>query len=87
MLTKWNCNEWVFPDFIDGILRDFLCNHVAGDDSRCLIWDNLGTHKTLYATPTIEDMGTHNHFFSVDRPPYCPKMAPIEYIFVRLHVS
>ena len=25
-----------------------------------------------------------NHFYSVDRPPYRPKLAPIEYIFCEL---
>ena len=25
-----------------------------------------------------------NHFYSVDRPPYRPKMAPIEYVFCEL---
>ena len=32
-------------------------------------------------TTTIQDRPSPNHFFSVDRLPYRPKISPIEYIF------
>ena len=49
-----------------------------------LMWDNFSCHKTAYVTNIIYDRGTANEFLSVDHPPYCPKMTPIEYIFCEL---
>ena len=48
------------------------------------MWDNLALCKTAYVTNKIHGRPTHNHFFSVDRPPYRPTMAPIEFVFCEL---
>ena len=54
------------------------------DMERIIIWDNLRAHKTPFVTTIIEDRASDNNFSSVDRPPYYPKIAPIEYIFCEL---
>ena len=85
-VSQENCDQWLFGDFMDMILRDIETNPVEGgyDDSRCVLWDNLVLHKTPYVTTKIQDRLSDNHFYSVDRPPYRPKMAPIEYVFCEL---
>lgn len=49
-----------------------------------IIWDNLHAHKTPYVTHNIEGRVSHIHLSLVDRPPYCTKIVPIEYIFYEL---
>ena len=68
------------------ILNKIETHHINGgyDDRKIFIWDNLSTHKTPYVTNIIEDRASHNHFSSCDRPPYCPKITPIEFIFCEL---
>ena len=83
MVHERSINQFIFGDFVNSILTD-LENHPVPDgfdNNRCIIWDNLNVHKTEYVTHLIRDRPTQNHFFSVDRPPYRPNIAPIEYIF------
>jgi len=49
--------------------------------TKFIIWDNLRAHKTPFVTNIIEDRESENKFESVDRPPYAPKLAPMEYVF------
>ena len=85
-VTHDNIDNLLFGDFIDEILTSFETNPATNgyDDERCILWDNLILHKTPYVTNIIRDRATRNNFFSVDRPPYQPKIAPIEYIFCEL---
>ena len=80
-ITKQNYDQWIFADFVNMILRDIEVYSGAGDETCCLMRDNLIMYKTAYVTTTIQDRASPNNFFSADRPPYQPKMAPIEYIF------
>ena len=76
----------MFGDFVDEILTSIENNPAPNgyDDERCILWDNLILHKTPYVTNLIRDRASENNFYSVDRPPYQPKIAPIEYIFCEL---
>ena len=68
------------------MLSDIEQNPVPGnyDDRRIVMWDNLSCHKTPYVSQKIYGRVSNNLFESVDRPPYRPKMAPIEYAFCEL---
>ena len=70
------------------ILIDIERHSVQGgsDSTRTLIWDNLQSHRTAYVTNLIQDQASPNNFRLVDRPPYRPKMAPIEYCFCEIAV-
>ena len=83
-ITKDNVNQFIFGDFVNTVLTDIEEHQVPGghDNSRCILWDNLSVHKTAYVTHLIRDCLTHHNFFSVDHPPYRPKIAPIEYFSV-----
>lgn len=83
-MTTYNVDEFIFGGFVNEILHNIEQHPVHGDydQNRIIIWDNLRAHKTFYVTYIIEERKTTNHFSSVDRPPYCPKIAPIEHIFV-----
>ena len=41
----------------------------------------LTLHKMVYVMHAIEGCSIFNQFISFDRPPYRPKIAPIEYVF------
>ena len=85
-ITQDNVDNYVFGNFIDEILTS-IENHPAGngyDEERGILWDNLSLHKTPHVTNVIRGRESPNNFFSVDRPPYQPKIAPIEYIFCEL---
>ena len=85
-ITGESVNQLIFGDFIETTLSDIERHPVPGnfDNTRCLMWDNLAAHKTAYVTHIIRDRVSNNNFYSVDRPPYRPKIAPIEYIFCEL---
>ena len=87
-ITQINCNQFVFADFINNMLTDIERYPAEGgsDNTRTLIWDNLRAHMTAYVTNTIQDRPSPNNFCSVDRSPYRPKMAPIEYCFCEVAV-
>jgi len=85
-ITVENVDQFIFGGFVNEILDNIERFPVQGDYdmNRVIIWDNLRAHKTPYVTTIIEDRNSPNDFSSVDRPPYCPKLAPIEYIFCEL---
>ena len=85
-MTTDNVDQFIFGGFINEILTNIETHPVQGgyDDNRIIIWDNLAAHKTPFVTNIIEDRASNNNFSSVDRPPYCPKMAPIEFVFCEL---
>ena len=85
-ITQDNVDNYVFGDFIDEILTSIENHPVRNgyDQDRCILWDNLSLHKTPHVTNVIRGRDSQNNFFSVDRPPYQPKIAPIEYIFCEL---
>jgi len=85
-MTIDNVDQFIFGGFINEILTNIETHPVPGgyDDTKIILWDNLRAHKTPYVTNIIEDRVSHNDFSSCDRPPYCPKIAPIEYIFCEL---
>ena len=51
---------------------------------KTILWDNLRAHKTPFFINMIEDREYQNAFASIYRPPYAPKLAPIEYILCEL---
>jgi len=72
--------------FVDSICRSFEQNPVpataAGpsvDDNRVFIWDNLHSHLTDLVCTTVQRRPSPNQFVIVPRPPYQPKLGPIEY--------
>ena len=85
-MTVENVDQFIFGGFVNEILHNIEQHPVQGgyDDHKVIIWDNLRAHKTPYVTNIIEDRPSTNNFSSIDRPPYCPKIAPIEYIFCEL---
>jgi len=85
-MTIENGDQFIFGGFVHEILHNIEQHPVQGgyDDHKVIIWDNLRAHKTPYVTNIIEDRPSTNNFSSIDRPPYCPKIAPIEYIFCEL---
>ena len=85
-ITQDTVDQFNFGEFINDILTDLENNPVPDgyDDRRCILWDNLSAHKTPYVTNLIRDRQTPNNFYSVDRPPYQPKIAPIEYVICEL---
>ena len=85
-MSQNNCDQYMFGDFIDSILSSIELAPAPGDvgDKQCIIWDNLSLHKTAYVTNKIFGQPSHNCFFSFDRPPYRPTIAPIEFIICEL---
>ena len=85
-MTQDSVDQFVFDDFVNIILSNIEDHPVADgyDDEKCILWDNLSVHTTAYVTNVIRDRASHNNFYSVNRPPYRPKIAPIEYIFCEL---
>ena len=82
-LTIENVDQFIFGGFVNEILHNIEQHPVQGDyGQNCIIiWDNLRAHKTPYVTHIIEERLSPNNFSSVDCPPYCPKITPIEYNF------
>ena len=88
-VSQLNCNQFIFADFINIALTYIERYPVRNrsDDTRNLLWDNLRSHKTAYVTNVIEDWLCHHNFRSADRPPYRPKIVPIEYCFCEISVQ
>ena len=85
-LTTENVDQYIFGGFVNEIL-DNIGNHpVPGeyDMQKNIIWDNFIAHKTAYFTHIIHGHNSLDHFRSVDRPPYCPKIAPYRACFCEL---
>ena len=72
-------DHFIFGGFVNDILDniDRFPVHGNHDTNRIIIWDNLRAHKIPYVTTIIGDRPSPNNFSSVDRPSYCPKLAPI----------
>jgi len=85
-MTIDNVDQFIFGGFIHEILNNIETHPVQGgyDDNRIIIWDNSAAHKTPYVTNIIEGRESANSFSSIDRPPYCPKLAPVEFVFCKL---
>ena len=82
-----NVNQIVFADFVDMVCTDIESNPVPGnyDNERYLMWDNLSAHMTGVVTVAAEMRLNPDHEFTiVPRPPYQPKVAPVEYIFCEI---
>ena len=88
-MTQDNVDQLVFGEFIKKILSNIEYHPVADgyDNEKCIMWENLSAHKTEYVTNIVRDRELHNNFYLVDRPPYRPKTAPIEYICSGLEVE
>ena len=81
-----NIDQFIFGGFVNEILNNIETHPILGnyDDEKYIIWDNLSAHNIPYVTNIIEEKGTANTFNSVDRPPYTPRIAPVEFIFFEL---
>ena len=82
-MTIDNVDQFILGGVVNEILHNIEQHPVQGgyDDYKVIIWDNRRAHKTPYVTNIIEDCPSTNHFSSIDRPPYFPKIAPVKYIF------
>ena len=88
-IVDTNVDQFVYADFINEICTDIETNPLPSDNERFFLWDNLALHGTAYVTYTLEMRPLRHQFrfVAIPRPPYQPKFAPIEYVFVRLRVS
>ena len=85
MLTERNVDQHLFGDFIETVCRDVERNHIPqSDETRYLLWDNLGAHLTEYVTNIVEIREGPTTFVPIPRPPYKPRFAPVEYVFCQL---
>jgi transposase len=85
-ITTGTVDEQVFAEFVDEICSDIEespASHQT-DRERIFLWDNLAAHKTPLVQSTTENREGDHTFFSICRPPYQPKWAPIEYIFCQI---
>jgi len=82
-LTVDNIDQFISGGFINEILDNIERYPLPSnyDLHKIIIWDSLRAHKTPFVTNIIEDRESENKFESVDRPPYAPKLAPMEYVF------
>ena len=85
-VTYQNCDMFTFADFCNEICINLEEDPVPGgyDDERVFMLDGLSVHNTAYVIQTIQGRPSDNVFHTVTRPPYRPKIAPIEYIFCEL---
>ena len=85
-LTVDNVDQFIFGGLVNEILNKIEKHPLPGnyDLHKIIIWNNLRAHKTPFVTNIIEDRESENRFEPVDRPPYIPKLAPIEYVFCEL---
>jgi len=73
---------FVFADFMDHVCSNIEQNPVLGgvDDHRIILCDNLSAHFTPAVYVAVEGRNNLHHRFNImRRPPYQPKIAPIEY--------
>jgi len=63
-ISQNNCNQYIFGDFIDSILRSIEGAPALGDvdDDRRILWDNISLHETAYVTCKIYGCPTNNCF-------------------------
>ena len=84
-ITSESIDQGVFSEYIDYVASDIEKHPLPlnMDSRKIFLWDNLSVHGTALVNSTLELRETrHAHrFVSMPRPPYQPKVAPIEYIF------
>ena len=84
-IIQGSCDQFIFAEYMDyvchSIEESLLPNNF--DSQKYFMWDNLSVHQTDLVLSTVELCPTRYdyQFCVVCCPPYCPKMAPIEYIF------
>ena len=81
-VTKENCDQHLFANFMDQICTDLETDSKRGDEERYFLYDNLAAHLTPLVHATIHARALHlqYNFTGIARPPYQPKFGPIEYI-------
>ena len=73
-------DQFVFAEFIESICIDLEANPASQyDNLRVFMWDNLSAHLTAHVHETVKNREGDSAFEIVARPPYQPKVAPIEY--------
>ena len=87
-ITSESVDQGIFSEYIEYVASDIEQNPLPlGMDSRKIfLWDNLSVHGTALVNSTLElrpSRATHR-FISMPRPPYQPKVAPIEYMFGKI---
>ena len=84
-ITTDSMNQYVFANYMDYVLSSIENDPVPGgyDNDRVLLWDNLSVHKTTMVATMVQLRPRKDEFrfISINRPPYQPNIAPIEYIF------
>ena len=84
-ITTGSMNQYIFSQFIEDVCTDIERRPVPGgfDEEKYFMWDNCAIHKTAMVTASLELREERDlyRFRSICRPPYQPKIAPIEYIF------
>ena len=83
-ITRETCSAHTFSIFIDQICDAIEQNPLGGHDhERVVMWDNLRVHTSPLVLHTLEGRASRAQFdfTHLNRPPYQPKWAPIEYVF------
>ena len=84
-ISSESVEQGMFSEYIDHVVSDIEANPLPfGIDSRKIfLWDNLSVHGTALVHSTLEMRPTRatHRFVSMPRPPYQPKIPPIEYMF------
>ena len=88
-IVQGSCNQHIFADYMDYVCRSIEENPLPNnyDSQKFFMWDNLSVHKTDLVLATIElrESIEDHQFCVVRRPPYRPRIAPIEYIFCEIN--
>ena len=87
MVTVRNVDQHVFGDFMEMMCADIENNPVVGDGRKILLWDNHSVHLTDYVTNICENRRGATEFVPIARPPYKPRLAPVEYIFCEVSME
>ena len=84
-VTQEATNQVVFSNYIEYVCSDIERNLLPDgfNSQKYFMWDNLRVHTTAMVTAALELRGRREgfRFTPICRPPYQPKIAPIEYIF------
>ena len=87
-ITMGTTNQVVFSDYINYVCTDIERDPLPDgfDSQKYFMWDNLSVHSTAMVSATLELRESRDRFrfIPICRPPYQPKIAPIEYIFGEL---
>ena len=82
-IIQGSCDQFIFAEYMDYVCHSIEERPNNFDSQKYFMWDNLSVHRTDLVLSTVELRPTRDdhQFCVVRRPPYRPKMAPIEYIF------